>query len=329
MLRSMHRAVSEEFGPLEDYWNVARDLAARLDALASSLRGTGAVGPSGQWRCEKCGFTEQRITVSVLDGGSRATALVDADSLICPNDGQPLRGITWEEAYIAREEGARFSKQRMLELITENDALRTTALSCTPPVRHAEQEVLCWQVRDANGVLMSRNDPDDPLTEGEAHQLANDYNDPTCEQSYARPVRVLALVERASSSSDRGGTGEPDDRVCECGHGPEYHVCTANHDGMCPCCEFAPDRDAPSLAQRVQDEAVRICLARSLSLLEDGPEPHFAESNEARKCAGAVGLNTARLTHYRPDALRIEQELHAARLSAKPTPESPTPDVKP
>lgn len=63
----------------------------------------------------------------------------------------------------------------------------------------------------------------------------------------------------------------------------------------------------------VADTAVRVCLQRSVSLMDDGPRPNIAESNEAHKCAMAVGMTLGDITGYRPDHIVIEREIRATR----------------
>src|SRR5688572_10808503 len=56
---------------------------------------TDAVMP-GAWICEKCGFVLQKNVLHVADGSVTANVADECDG--CPNDGSPMRALTWRKA---------------------------------------------------------------------------------------------------------------------------------------------------------------------------------------------------------------------------------------
>lgn len=49
----------------------------------------------GDWVCDKCGFEQHNRTLHARDGQVSAPRLEEIQT--CPNDGQPMRRMTWKE----------------------------------------------------------------------------------------------------------------------------------------------------------------------------------------------------------------------------------------
>jgi hypothetical protein len=55
----------------------------------------------GAWVCDKCGFVLQNSTLHVADGSVSANTADECKG--CPNDGGPMRALTWREAELRAE----------------------------------------------------------------------------------------------------------------------------------------------------------------------------------------------------------------------------------
>jgi hypothetical protein len=69
----------------------------------------------GFWRCKKCGFGLQLSELHLGDG--TITAKVDAEGVVCPNDGEEMERTTWRQMNSELYE-------RCLALMEENATLK-------------------------------------------------------------------------------------------------------------------------------------------------------------------------------------------------------------
>lgn len=92
----------------------------------------------GQWKCDQCGFVLVTVAINPATGASGPqTVIAQGD---CPNDGTPMRSLTWRELAIAQRDGQKFLEGRMLELSDENDRLHAER-------RTLEEELAAMPVR--------------------------------------------------------------------------------------------------------------------------------------------------------------------------------------
>lgn len=102
----------------------AREIAARIrTALVAARRSLqGELAVPGEWICDKCGFVLSTRTLNAHSGAVGVRAIVETEP--CPNDGTPLRSMTWKELAEAQLAGARSLSDRLTALQGELEAAR-------------------------------------------------------------------------------------------------------------------------------------------------------------------------------------------------------------
>lgn len=93
----------------------------QLKAERDEARAASATMP-GAWICDKCGFIVQKNTLHVADGTVSANVADECEG--CPNDGSPLRSLTWREANRGFYEDNLRLRLKLDRLKIKSDAMR-------------------------------------------------------------------------------------------------------------------------------------------------------------------------------------------------------------
>ena len=85
-------------------------------------------GPRGSWGCPKCGFIETRNVLHAQDGSVGPDTTVG--DFACPNDGELLVALTWEDMYRNISKTCQGQIVRAVEAEEENKRLANIIKQC-------------------------------------------------------------------------------------------------------------------------------------------------------------------------------------------------------